>query len=268
MNCCQVPQWGLNGEGCPFPEPSFSHTLIKTKAHLFLTVLAKGSPLHIPPMGPLWREMLHLQSQWFIHCLSESPVKELSHEMRGRHMVIVHWAPHGWKACIQRGAAWFPMGIGYDTAVTTAVTCSLQHDTLNFGFCSPEPRWPACVVVTLIRVSPLHLLLPPTWPRVSIHVTVWLVTGGRILFQIVSTFPCWWFQSQQQGDSVCLPQLHMFVAQLKTITQCLDVTTPAGRYVCADCFVPSAEGVSDLKSVYGLNQWLLRRRLAVHNFKQ
>lgn len=46
---------------------------------------------------------------------------------------------------------------------------------------------------------------------------------------IVSTFPCWWFQSQQQGDSVCLPQLHMFVAQLKTITQCLDVTTPSGR---------------------------------------
>ncbi|XP_069680870.1 PAX3- and PAX7-binding protein 1 [Periplaneta americana] len=44
---------------------------------------------------------------------------------------------------------------------------------------------------------------------------------------IVSTFPCWWFQ--QQGDSPCLPQLQMFVAQLKTIAQCLDVTTPAGR---------------------------------------
>jgi hypothetical protein len=47
--------------------------------------------------------------------------------------------------------------------------------------------------------------------------------------QIVSTFPCWWFQSQQQVDSVCLPQLQMFVAQLKTIAQCLDVTSPSGR---------------------------------------
>lgn len=46
---------------------------------------------------------------------------------------------------------------------------------------------------------------------------------------IVSTFPCWWFQSQQQGDCVCLPQLQMFITQLKTIAQCLDVSAPAGR---------------------------------------
>ncbi|XP_063225614.1 PAX3- and PAX7-binding protein 1 [Bacillus rossius redtenbacheri] len=41
---------------------------------------------------------------------------------------------------------------------------------------------------------------------------------------IVSTFPRWWFQ-----QSTPMPQLVMFIAQMKTIAQCLDVSIPAGR---------------------------------------
>ncbi|XP_066999451.2 PAX3- and PAX7-binding protein 1 isoform X2 [Anabrus simplex] len=41
---------------------------------------------------------------------------------------------------------------------------------------------------------------------------------------IVSTFPRWWFQ-----QDCSRPQLHLFVNQLKTIAQSLDVNTPSGR---------------------------------------
>jgi hypothetical protein len=61
--------------------------------------------------------------------LSESLVKELPYKTGGRHTVTVHGGPHVRKAYIQWGVAWFPSGIVYDTAVTTPVPCSLQHDT-------------------------------------------------------------------------------------------------------------------------------------------
>ena len=61
------PQRGPYGERCLFPEPSFTHPPIKTKSHLSLKVPSKGALLHVPPTGPLWREMIHLQSQWLIH---------------------------------------------------------------------------------------------------------------------------------------------------------------------------------------------------------
>jgi len=51
--------------------------------------------------------------------LSESPVKELSHEMGGKHTVTtVHGAPHGQRAYIHWGVVWFCKGIVYNTAVT------------------------------------------------------------------------------------------------------------------------------------------------------
>jgi hypothetical protein len=86
--------------------------------------------------------MLRLQSQWFIHSFISvlAPKKEPSHEMRGEHIVTVHGALRGRKAYIQWGAAWFPMGIINDTAVTTPVPCGLQHDTFRHGLGRPEPR--------------------------------------------------------------------------------------------------------------------------------
>jgi hypothetical protein len=51
---------GASMERCSFPEPSFTHPLIKTKSHLSLKVPSKGAPtpLHVPKMGPLWRKAL------------------------------------------------------------------------------------------------------------------------------------------------------------------------------------------------------------------
>ena len=71
--------------------------------------------------------------------LSGSPVKEFTHETGGKHMVSVHGSPHGRKAYIEWGAAWFPKGIVWDTAVITPVPCSLRHHTFHLGFGRPEP---------------------------------------------------------------------------------------------------------------------------------
>lgn len=88
-----------------------------------------------------------------------------------------------------------------------------------------------------IRVRNCHLC--SIWFMHSHHcLTVAVLSRSHCIalcVQIVSTFPCWWFQSQQQGDCVCLPQLQMFIAQLKTIAQCLDVSAPAGRQVAVLC---------------------------------
>ena len=111
----------------------------------------------VSPTGPLWREML--ESQWCIHSfISLSvPVKEPSNEMGGKHTVTVHGAH---VAYIQ--------GIVCNAAVTTPVPCSLQHDTFHFGLRRPELRKTACVN----RVSCPHLLAPPMWARVHIHITL------------------------------------------------------------------------------------------------
>ena len=68
------------------------------KSHLSLKVLNKGSSLHVPSMGPLWRELLCLRSQWFIRHPSESLVEEHFHEMGGKYTVTIHGAPRGRKA--------------------------------------------------------------------------------------------------------------------------------------------------------------------------
>jgi len=128
-----------------------------------LKVPSKGAPFYVPPTGSLWREMLRPQGQWFIHSFIfvGVPKKEPSHEMRRKHTVIVHGAPPERKSYIQCGTAWFLQGIVNDTAVTTPVPCSLQHNTLHIGLGGPKPI-SLCVVVTLIRVYPSHLLPPPT----------------------------------------------------------------------------------------------------------
>jgi hypothetical protein len=68
------------------------------------------------------------------------PIKEPSHKKRGKYMVTVHGIPLGRKAYIQWVAACFPKVIFNDTAITTPVPCSLQHDTFHLGWGRPEPR--------------------------------------------------------------------------------------------------------------------------------
>jgi hypothetical protein len=62
-------------------------------------------------------------------------------------MFTIQGAPRLRKAYIRCGAGWFRKGIFGGNAITTPVPYSLQHDT--FGVGGPEPRQPACVVVTL-----------------------------------------------------------------------------------------------------------------------
>ena len=99
-------------------------------------------PLHVPLTGSLWREKLHLHSQWFFTSFISVrvPNKEPAHEKQGKHLVIIHGAPHGRKAYIQWGASWFPKGIVYDTAISTLVPCNLQHDTFHLGLGRPQPH--------------------------------------------------------------------------------------------------------------------------------
>jgi len=136
-----------------------------------LKVPSNGAPLHVPPTESLWREMLRLQSQWFIHLFISVgvPKTEPSHEMRGKHIVTAHGDPRCRKACIKWGAAWFLKRIFNDTAITTPVPCGFSTipspDHPPF-LGRPEPRSPACAVVAHNRVYSPHLLPLPTCPRV------------------------------------------------------------------------------------------------------
>ena len=98
---------------------------------LSLKSLVKELPLPWSPIrAPVERDAMVPEPMVysFIHISQESPVKELSHETR-KHLVTIHRT--GWKACVQWGAVWFPKVIIYDTAITTPVSCSLQHNTFQ-----------------------------------------------------------------------------------------------------------------------------------------
>jgi hypothetical protein len=101
----------------------------KTNSYLPLKVLGKGvPPFPCHPTGPLQREMgsIARASGLFFHShLSGFPVKEQVENIRA-HILL--------------GAAWFPKGIVYNTAITTPVPCSLWHDTFHLGLGRPEPR--------------------------------------------------------------------------------------------------------------------------------
>jgi hypothetical protein len=58
------------------------------------------SPLHVLQQGPYGaRSFISRDNSLFIHLyLSESPIKEPSHEKRGKYLVTAHGAPRGQKA--------------------------------------------------------------------------------------------------------------------------------------------------------------------------
>ena len=102
-----------------------------------------GPPLHVTQQGPYGeRSFISRAIGLFLHLyLSRVPNIMPSHKKRGKHLVIVHGAPRGQKAYLQWGATWFPKGIiYYNTAISTPVPCSLQHDTFHLGLGRPEPR--------------------------------------------------------------------------------------------------------------------------------
>jgi len=114
---------------------------------LIYFIFPSESPVREPPpcslTGSPWTGILRHQSRWsvcsFIHvCLPESP-KRSPPTYAEKHKVTVHGAPHKWKVYIQWGVAWFPKGIFNDTAISTPVPCSPQHDTVHLGLGRPQP---------------------------------------------------------------------------------------------------------------------------------
>jgi hypothetical protein len=118
------------------PSPELSSTPFPQKSTV------NEPPPHVPQKGPYGeRSFISRANGLFIYLyLSRVPNKEPSHKNWGKHLATVRGAPHGRKAFIQWGAAWFPKGIIYDTAVSTSVPCSLQHNTFHCGLGRQEPR--------------------------------------------------------------------------------------------------------------------------------
>jgi len=117
--------------------------------NISLIVFLSESPVREPPPCSL-TGILHHQSHCpskvilffhsFIHvCLLESPKRSPPTYIQEKHKVTVHGVPSRQKAYIQWGAAWFPKGIINDTAISTPVPSSLQHDTFHLGLGRPEP---------------------------------------------------------------------------------------------------------------------------------
>jgi len=80
----------------------------------------------------------------FVHSYQSPQLRSSPTQQGGKHTVTFPGAPCGRKACIQRGADWFPKGTVYGTAITTPVPCSLQHDTFHLGLSTRAPLGSAC----------------------------------------------------------------------------------------------------------------------------
>jgi hypothetical protein len=147
----RVPRRNDYEESCPLLEPSLNYLSESPVNKVswwskispsFLKSLVKQLLFPGPPTGHLWREreMLRFQSQWYILSFVSPWVlsKGALHEPGGKNMVTVHRAPRGRKTYIKLGETWFLKGAIYDTAVTTPVPCSLQHDTFHLGLGRPD----------------------------------------------------------------------------------------------------------------------------------
>jgi hypothetical protein len=104
--------------------------------------------------------------------LSGSPIRSSPTKKKGKHLIPVYGPHVAGTPTYNGGATWFPKGIVYDTAISTPVPRSLQHDTFHLGLGRPEPLLSAGVVAALIRVCPPHcyrLTRDPGQSRVRIH---------------------------------------------------------------------------------------------------
>jgi hypothetical protein len=124
--------------------------LIQQNLTFFSESLIKEPPHHVPPTWPLWRDSPSPEPMVHLFNLIESPVKELSHVMCGKHMVTIHRSPCGQKSYIQWGAVWIFM---------TLLLLSQCHAA--FSMILSTLAWvaqnPVCqrVIVTLYR-CPIH----------------------------------------------------------------------------------------------------------------
>jgi hypothetical protein len=133
-----------------------------------LKVPGKGGLLHVPQQGPYGERCSFSKTNGLsIHLyLSESPVKNISHEMRGKYR-SPSTEPHVEGSPTYSGVRPGPTR-GSLTTLLSLPQCHAAFSTLP-----PTLVWvdqgPVSqrFVVTLNSVYPPHLLQPPTWPRVE-----------------------------------------------------------------------------------------------------
>jgi len=127
--------------------------------------LVREPPSMFPQPGSLWREMLCLQSQWFIYSFISVRVskKELSHKMRGKHTLTIHAdrrpTYNGVRPVSPRWSFMTLLSLPQCHAAFSTI-CS----TLAWVDQSPVSQH---VIITLNRIYRPHLLPPPTWPIVE-----------------------------------------------------------------------------------------------------
>jgi len=139
------PHQGPYGESYPFPEPSFTCPLIKTKSHLSVKVPSKGLPPPPPPpcsqsRAPMEEDAsVSTANVWFIHLyLSACPVKELSSDIGGRHMVTIHEMPwmHRYR----------------DNKMTWILIATVHHITSGVRPTKFQTAWFLCTECTYVHI--------------------------------------------------------------------------------------------------------------------
>jgi hypothetical protein len=126
----------------PSIEPSTSHPL---KIHLFFRVPGKGAPSMFPNRVLIDRDTPSPEASVYLLIHSFMYVCQSPHKGALLHMGKNIQPPSTERGCrrkayIQWGVAWFPKGIGNDTAISTTVPCRPRHDTFNLGCSRPEPH--------------------------------------------------------------------------------------------------------------------------------
>jgi hypothetical protein len=109
--------------------------------HLSLKVPGNSATLHVLQQGPCgYRCSISRANGLFIHLYpSESPFMEPFHE-NGKNIRSRFTVPHVDRRPTYRGVLPGSPKESIDTAITTPVPCSLQHDTFHLGLVRPEPR--------------------------------------------------------------------------------------------------------------------------------
>jgi hypothetical protein len=135
-----------------------------------LKIPCKGALLPFPPTGSRWREMLRLQSQWFIHSFIPLmvPKKDLSHEMQGEHTVTVHRALTRTEGLYMVGCGLVPQG-----SETSKPICVCRTQLVLEGYKTQlHIHIPAlsrrCIrkqknKILQLQLAMLGLLLPISW---------------------------------------------------------------------------------------------------------
>jgi len=143
-NPLQVPQRGPYGQKYPLT----GHFHLSLNISLF--IFPSESPVREPPpcslTGSTWAAIIRHQSHWssfhsFIHvCLPESQKMSPPTYIWGKTWGHRPRSPTQTEVLHTMRCGMVPQRVGYNTAISTPVPCSLRHDTFHLGLGRLEPR--------------------------------------------------------------------------------------------------------------------------------